>query len=179
MGSLRRDGIAPPTAVLVLACMVLLMIPAVSSLRYLVGGSMGWNTNVNYTVWARGKHFYNGDWLFFVYDRNQMNVLEVNKTNYETCNSDHPLHNWTTGAGRDVVPLNVTRHYYFISGKGFCYGGMKLAVVVHNPPPPPSALPIKAHAAALPRAPRFQILGPALLAAAAALAWDFLPHGFW
>lgn len=54
----------------------------------------------------------------FVYDRNQMNVLEVNETNYESCNSDHPLHNWTTGAGRDVVPLNVTRKYYFLSGKG-------------------------------------------------------------
>jgi len=75
-----------------------------------------------------------------------MNVLEVNKTDYETCNSDHPLHNWTTGAGRDVVPLNVTRHYYFISGKGFCFGGMKLAVRVENLPPPPKAAPEKAGA---------------------------------
>jgi hypothetical protein len=78
----------------------------------------------------------------FVYDRNQMNVLEVNKTDYEACNSDHPLHNWTTGAGRDVVPLNVTRNYYIISGKGFCYGGMKLAVHVENLPPPPTTSPI-------------------------------------
>lgn len=72
-----------------------------------------------------------------------MNVLEVNKTDYESCNSDHPLHSWTTGAGRDVVPLNVTRDYYFISGKGFCYGGMKLAVHVENPPPPPVASPVE------------------------------------
>lgn len=71
-----------------------------------------------------------------------MNILEVNKTDYESCNSDHPLHNWTRGAGRDVVPLNVTRNYYFISGKGFCYGGMKLAVHVENPPPPPTASPL-------------------------------------
>lgn len=78
-----------------------------------------------------------------------MNVLEVNKTDYETCNSDHPLHNWTTGAGRDVVPLNVTRHYYFISGKGFCFGGMKIAVHVENLPPPPKALPIKSFAPSL------------------------------
>ena len=71
-----------------------------------------------------------------------MNILEVNKTDYELCNSDHPLHNWTRGAGRDVVPLNVTRNYYFISGKGFCYGGMKLAVQVANPLPPPTAAPL-------------------------------------
>jgi hypothetical protein len=36
----------------------------------------------------------------------------------------------TTGAGRDVVPLNVTRNYYFISGKGFCRHGMK--IVIHD-----------------------------------------------
>lgn len=75
----------------------------------------------------------------FVYDRNQNDVLEVNKTNYETCNAEHPLHNYTTGAGRDVVPLNVTRDYYFISSKGFCYGGMKLHVHVINLPPPQAA----------------------------------------
>lgn len=85
----------------------------------------------------------------FVYDRNQMNVLEVNKTHYESCNSDHPIHNWTTRAGRDVVPLNVTRQYYFISGKGFCNRGMKLAILVETTPspspspspPPTSSLP--------------------------------------
>jgi len=93
----------------------------------------------------------NGVWhiTVFVYDRNQMNVLEVNKTDYENCNADHPLHNYTTGAGRDVAPLNVTRHYYFISGKGFCYGGMKLAIRVENPPPPPVASPVKASASTL------------------------------
>lgn len=127
-------------AVLVFAMVV--MVPEVSATRWTVGSNMGWTSNVNYTIWAQGKHFYNGDWLFFVYDRNQMNILEVNKTDYELCNSDHPLHNWTRGAGRDVVPLNVTRNYYFISGKGFCYGGMKLAVHVENPPPPPTASPL-------------------------------------
>ncbi|GFS32457.1 early nodulin-like protein 16 [Actinidia rufa] len=83
MERLRR-GIATPVAVVVLACAVLVMIPQVLSVRYIVGSGMGgWNTNVNYTIWAQDKHFYNGDWLFFVYDRNQMNVLEVNKTDYE------------------------------------------------------------------------------------------------
>lgn len=143
----RVDG----GVLLVAAALVVLLaaVPEVSATRWTVGGNMGWTTNVNYTIWAQGKHFYYDDWLFFVYDRNQMNVLEVNKTDYENCNSDHPLHNFTTGAGRDVVHLNVTRPYYFISGKGFCYGGMKLAIHVEHLPPPPSASHLNEKSSAL------------------------------
>ncbi|CAO2820566.1 unnamed protein product [Amaranthus hypochondriacus] len=129
------------------SALVMVMVPQVFGKRYIVGGNKGWSPNVNYTVWASDKHFYFGDWLFFVYDRNQNNVLEVNKTNYENCNTDHPLKNWTTGAGRDVVPLNETRHRYFVSGGGFCFGGMKLSVRTEKPPPPPKSAPIKNAAA--------------------------------
>ncbi|CAO2816334.1 unnamed protein product [Amaranthus hypochondriacus] len=115
--------------------------------RYIIGGNQGWSPNVNYTVWVKDKHFYFGDWLYFVYDRNQHSVLEVNKTNFELCNTDHPMKNWTTGAGRDVVPLNETRHRYFVSGNGACYGGMKLSVRTEKPPPPPKAAPVKNAAA--------------------------------
>nr|GMD01083.1 chorismate mutase 1, chloroplastic [Ipomoea batatas] len=112
------------------------------------------------------------DLELFVYDRNQMNVLEVNKTDYESCNADHPLHNWTTGAGRDVVPLNVTKTYYIISGKGFCYGGMKVAVTVEKLPPPPKAAPVKSGSPGLLSSFSFrgQIVVPALFAIAA--AWE-------
>lgn len=113
----------------------------------------------------------------FVYDRNQMNVLEVNETNYESCNSDHPLHNWTTGAGRDVVPLNVTRKYYFLSGKGFCYSGMKIAINVENPPPPPSASPIKESNDSPSSNYRGQIVVPAVFAIAA--VWDSFLRLYW
>lgn len=116
-----------------------------------------------------------GGGAVFVYDRNQMNVLEVNKTDYEKCNSDHPVHNWTTGAGRDVVPLNVTRHYYFISGKGFCFSGMKLAIRVHNPPPPPMLAPEKSHS--VPTSSIYtasHLLLPPLLAIGA--IWETLLH---
>ncbi|GLU11007.1 hypothetical protein SLE2022_277800 [Rubroshorea leprosula] len=155
-------------AVAVLACAMAVMMSEVEATKFTVGGNMGWGTNVNYTIWAQDKHFYNGDWLFFVYDRNQMNVLEVNKTDYESCNTDHPLQNWTRGAGRDVVPLNVTRHYYIVSGKGFCYSGMKLSVRVENPPPPPTASPITS---ASPNSIyRGQIVLPAVFAIGA--LWD-------
>ncbi|XP_022740900.1 lamin-like protein [Durio zibethinus] len=153
-----------------MAFALVMVVPRADATRFIVGANMGWTTNVNYTIWAQGKHFYNGDWLFFVYDRNQMNVLEVNKTDYESCNSDHPLHNWTTGAGRDVVPLNVTRHYYFISGKGFCFGGMKLAVLVENPPPPPTSSPLNEKSGSPSSIYRGQIVLPAVFAIGA--LWD-------
>ncbi|XP_015583134.1 lamin-like protein [Ricinus communis] len=171
----RGCGFVSPLVMMVVAVVLMVaMAPEVSATRWTVGANMGWNTNVNYTIWAKDKHFYNGDWLFFVYDRNQMNVLEVNKTDYETCNSDHPLHNWTTGAGRDVVPLNVTRNYYFISGKGFCFGGMKVAIHVENPPPPPTASPLNEKSASPCSTLRGQYVIPAVLAIGA--LWDAFVH---
>ncbi|XP_068303642.1 early nodulin-like protein 17 [Pyrus communis] len=160
-------------AVVVLLCLVVVVeLPEASATRFMVGGKMGWNSNVNYTIWAQDKHFYNGDWLFFVYDRNQMDVLEVNQTNYVSCNAEHPVHNWTTGAGRDVVPLKVTRHYYFISSKGFCYGGMKIAVKVENMPPPPKASPVKSKSSVLTPTFRSQFVLPVVFAIGA--MWDTL-----
>ncbi|XP_028780448.1 lamin-like protein [Neltuma alba] len=164
MGNLKKS-----LGLFLVVCAVLVMLPEASATRWTVGGKMGWSPNVNYTIWARGKHFYNGDWLFFVYDRNQQSVLEVNKTNYETCNTDHPLHNYTTGAGRDVAPLNVTRDYYFVSGNGFCYGGMKVHIHVEKPPPPPMASPEKAASSTLSSSGHVLLLP---LAFAIGVAWD-------
>lgn len=174
-----RSAIRSPTLVVLLglASVLVVMVPQVSGRRILVGGSKGWTTNVNYTEWAKTQHFYLGDWLYFVYDRNQMNVLEVNGTDYETCNSDQPLVNWTRGAGRDVVPLNQTRTYYFISGKGFCFSGMKLAVNVQKPPPPPLEAPSKDKNAALRLSYRSHLVLP--LAFAVGAVWDSLLQVMW
>ncbi|XP_004232193.1 early nodulin-like protein 17 [Solanum lycopersicum] len=170
MEAVRRRSFGWPTMAVVLTCALLVMLPQVYSIRYIVGSRFGWTNSVNYTNWAKDKHFYNGDWLFFVYDRNQMNVLELNKTDYESCNTDHPLHNWTTGAGRDVVPLNVTKTYYFASGKGYCYGGMKVAIHVEKAPPPPKAAPVRSSSTNLLNSFKAQIMIPALFATAA--VWD-------
>ncbi|KAJ9562240.1 hypothetical protein OSB04_007400 [Centaurea solstitialis] len=107
----------------------------------------------------------------FVYDRNQQDILEVNKTNYETCNAEHPVHNYTTGAGRDVVALNVTKDRYFMSSKGSCYGGMKLHVHLTPLPPPPRASPVKSHASRF-GGLRSQLMIPTVLAVSA--IWDSL-----
>ncbi|CAH8355375.1 unnamed protein product [Eruca vesicaria subsp. sativa] len=136
--------IALMAAAVVLAFLAAAPVTEVAAKKWTVGDNKFWNPNVNYTVWAQDKHFYLDDWLYFVYERNQFNVIEVNETNYISCNSDNPIANWSRGSGRDVVHLNVTRHYYLISGNsGGCYSGMKLSVLVEKPPlPPPASAPI-------------------------------------
>lgn len=48
---------------LLLAFTVLLMLPEASATKFTVGNNQFWNPNINYTEWAKGKHFYLGDWL--------------------------------------------------------------------------------------------------------------------
>ncbi|XP_043705062.1 lamin-like protein [Telopea speciosissima] len=109
--------------------------------RIMVGGAQMWNPNVNYTKWSANQHFYVGYWLYFVYDKRYYSVLEVNKTGYERCSTDHLIGNFTGGAGRDVVLLNESRPYYFITGGGYCWNGMKLSVLVEENPPVPALAP--------------------------------------
>ncbi|KAG8366932.1 hypothetical protein BUALT_Bualt16G0019400 [Buddleja alternifolia] len=132
MQGLRRN-IGFPVVAVVLLMFTAVMLPEVAATRYIVGGNKGWTTNVNYSIWARSKHFYKGDWLFFVSTNwKRTDVFEVRKKDYDKCNSNHPIHKLSKGYGRDVVPLNVTKTYYFISGRGFCYGGMKVAIQVKS-----------------------------------------------
>ena len=57
------EGLRRATIMAVLVLAVLMCAEEVSGTRWTVGGNKGWTTNVNYTIWAQDKHFYNGDWL--------------------------------------------------------------------------------------------------------------------
>lgn len=50
-------------AAVVLAYVVVMPVPGVTAKKYTVGDNKFWNPNINYTIWAQGKHFYLGDWL--------------------------------------------------------------------------------------------------------------------
>lgn len=50
-------------AAVVLAFLVAMPVPEVTAKKYTVGDNKFWNPNINYTIWAQGKHFYLGDWL--------------------------------------------------------------------------------------------------------------------
>ncbi|XP_057769608.1 early nodulin-like protein 19 [Salvia miltiorrhiza] len=105
-----------------------------------VGDKAGWTPDVNYTHWAAHRHFFVGDWLYFVFDKRYYNVLEVKKANYERCDDGEFMKNVTRG-GRDVYNLTEARSYYFLSSGGYCFHGMKLSIHVRRSPPPPPPSP--------------------------------------
>ncbi|KAF3444810.1 hypothetical protein FNV43_RR14503 [Rhamnella rubrinervis] len=113
-----------------------------------VGGPKGWNQNVNYTEWSALQNVYVGDWLYFVFDKRYYSVLGVNKTSFENCNSQGFMKNITRG-GRDVYQVTESRPYYFMSGGGYCFHGMRLAVFVQQLPPTPAPAPAPQQAAAI------------------------------
>ncbi|XP_050214027.1 early nodulin-like protein 20 [Mercurialis annua] len=104
------------------------------------GGKYTWRPNTNFTEWATHQQFYVGDWLYFGFNKSVYNVLEVNKTSYDKCVDKDFITNITRG-GRDVFNLTNAKPYYFLSGRGYCAKGMKLAVNVQFAPPDPVPLP--------------------------------------
>ncbi|KAM6576744.1 hypothetical protein CsatB_028581 [Cannabis sativa] len=111
-----------------------------AELHYVGGGKSNWAPNINFSHWSSQQTFHLGDWLYFGYNKYQFNVLEVNETSYEKCIEKDFIKNITKG-GRDVFQLTEPKTYYFLSGGGYCFGGMKVAIdVVHSGPPPTPAL---------------------------------------
>ncbi|KAI9402095.1 hypothetical protein POPTR_001G219800v4 [Populus trichocarpa] len=106
------------------------------------GGKYTWAPNMNFTAWAMHEEFYVGDWLYFGFDKTRYSVLEVNKINYNNCNDKNCIANITRG-GRDVFNLTEARPYYFLSGRGYCFKGMKVAVHAQYPPPDPAPLVVR------------------------------------
>ncbi|KAL2321493.1 hypothetical protein Fmac_025872 [Flemingia macrophylla] len=120
------------------ACGVLLLLSAVATATdHIVGANRGWNPGINYTLWANNHTFYVGDLISFRYQRNQYNVFEVNQTGYDNCTTEGAVGNWSSG--KDFIPLNKAKRYYFICGNGQCFSGMKVSVLVHPLPSPPTS----------------------------------------
>ncbi|BAT98643.1 hypothetical protein LR48_Vigan406s004100 [Vigna angularis] len=121
-----------------LRCALLLLISAVATATdHIVGANRGWNPGLNYTLWANNHTFYVGDLISFRYQKNQYNVFEVNQTGYDNCTTEGAVGNWSSG--KDFIPLNKAKRYYFICGNGQCFSGMKVSVIVHPLPPPPTS----------------------------------------
>nr|KYP73216.1 Lamin-like protein [Cajanus cajan] len=113
-----------------------------SELHYVGGDKFSWVPKVNLTEWSSHEHFHLNDWLYFGYDRDMYNVLEVNETSYANCITTGFIKNVSTGAGRDVFQLTEFKTFYFLSGGGYCSDGMKVAIKVTEgvaaPTPAPS-----------------------------------------
>ncbi|KAJ6964019.1 hypothetical protein NC652_002333 [Populus alba x Populus x berolinensis] len=101
------------------------------------GGKYTWAPNMNFTAWAMHEEFY----ADFGFDKTRYSVLEVNRINYNNCNDKNCIANITRG-GRDVFNLIEARPYYFLSGRGYCFKGMKVVVHAQYPPPDPAPLAV-------------------------------------
>jgi hypothetical protein len=78
----------------------------------------------------------------FNYDT-KYSVEVVNETEYNTCNSSHPLANYTGGS--TVITLSKPGEMYFICPTpGLCVQGMKLAVNVVSNGGTPRSMPATA-----------------------------------
>ncbi|KAM7253789.1 hypothetical protein ACFE04_031471 [Oxalis oulophora] len=122
-------------AQLTLSCFIVILISAFTTTTatdHIVGANRGWNPGINYTLWANNHTFYVGDLISFRYNKQQYNVFEVNQTGYDNCTTDGATGNWTSG--KDFIPLNKAKRYYFIGGNGQCFNGMKVTVLVHPLP---------------------------------------------
>ncbi|XP_042420147.1 mavicyanin-like [Zingiber officinale] len=107
-----------------------------------VGDALGWTImgSPNYTAWATSKTFHVGDTIVFSYAKSFHNVVEVNKTNYNACNSSSPIATYATG--NDSITIKHKGHYYFICGfPGHCDAGQRVDIKVSklsSPSPSPS-----------------------------------------
>ncbi|KAB5521014.1 hypothetical protein DKX38_025333 [Salix brachista] len=104
----------------------------VFSFEYQIGGNEGWvvppaNDTGIYNDWASENRFQVGDTVRFRYKKDS--VMEVSVEDYKKCNSSHP--NFFSNTGNDVVHLNRSGSFYFMSGvSGHCEKGQRMIVTV-------------------------------------------------
>ncbi|TYH16321.1 hypothetical protein ES288_A05G108100v1 [Gossypium darwinii] len=96
-----------------------------SVLHRVGGGRYSWKPNVNFTGWAIHEY------VNFGFNKQSYSVLQVNETSYPNCIEENFINNITKG-GRDVFNLTMPKLYYFISGRGYCFKRMKVAIFVQN-----------------------------------------------
>ncbi|GLJ11998.1 hypothetical protein SUGI_0181730 [Cryptomeria japonica] len=130
-------------AMLVLGVSMAVALHCAAAATYTVGGTTGWTVpsgNTLYTSWASSNTFKVGDSLVFNFATNAHDVRQVNKINYDSCNSTDALHTYATGPA--TVNLTASgRRYYICSYPGHCSGGQKLAITV-SATYPRSSLPL-------------------------------------
>ncbi|KAK9086730.1 hypothetical protein Syun_029124 [Stephania yunnanensis] len=86
--------------------------------------------DVDYNEWASSQSFHPGDTLVFEYHAQSHNVMQVNPSDFKSCNSTAPPFAIYT-SGNDVVTFKMVGNYYFICGApGHCEAGQKVEIKV-------------------------------------------------
>ncbi|KAL1191887.1 Mavicyanin [Cardamine amara subsp. amara] len=103
---------------------------------YKVGDSRGWSVYNSYYYyrWSEPKEFYVGDNLFFQYNKDLNDVIEISdELEFRSCEPTSRVAEYKTG--HDLIKLTKPGVHYFISLKtGLCQAGLKLKVTVRPLP---------------------------------------------
>ncbi|MBA0652978.1 hypothetical protein Goklo_020190 [Gossypium klotzschianum] len=152
-----------------------------------VGNSTGWTSlgNIDYLKWASTKNFHAGDSLFFEYNPQFHNVMQVTHDNFQSCNGTSAIASYTSGS--DSVTLKRPGHFYFLCGvPGHCQAGQKVDVLVKSSSKAPIARPSPSTLGSSPTNPPSEMLGapgPAqssalsLISTKNSLAWSLVAVG--
>ncbi|KAK1282369.1 hypothetical protein QJS10_CPB22g01106 [Acorus calamus] len=115
-----------------------------------VGGSTGWmipSDSTTYTNWAAGQTFRVGDSLRFTFPTGSHNVMEVSKSDYDSCTTTAPI-GGTKATSPAILSLSTAGMHYYICGfPQHCSSGQKLSINVLSSTsssvqsPPPSTTP--------------------------------------
>ncbi|GLJ11997.1 hypothetical protein SUGI_0181700 [Cryptomeria japonica] len=118
---------------LVLGVSMAVALHCAAAATHTVGGTSGWiiptTNSLLYTSWAANNTFKVGDTLVFNFAANAHNVLQVTKTNYDSCTATSPLKTYSTSPA--TVNLTESGPQYYICGyPGHCTGGQNLTITV-------------------------------------------------
>ncbi|KAJ1268907.1 hypothetical protein BS78_07G169300 [Paspalum vaginatum] len=117
------------SALIALLVVVVSCAAAASATQFTVGDSQGWTIGPDYSTWASGKTFATGDTLLFNFATGAHDVVEVSKSDYDSCSTSNAMNTIQNGPAT-VTLSNDGTHYYICGFPGHCGQGMKLAVDV-------------------------------------------------
>ncbi|XP_073133016.1 stellacyanin-like [Henckelia pumila] len=128
-------------AFLIAVIVATVLVASTLATDYMVGDNDGWKLGVDYTAWAKGKTFYVGDTLMFMYKEGAHNVQKVNGSDFKQCKSTNSSNLPLTG-GNNVIPLKSPGKKWYICGIGeHCSKGMQFAITVSVQGPAPTPTP--------------------------------------
>lgn len=122
-----------------------MMQDATAQTVHVVGDDMGWiipsNGAAAYTNWAAGKTFSVGDTLVFNFTTDRHDVLQVEKTSFDGCNSQNAIGNAIMTGPANMTLDSIGEHYYICTFGMHCLNGQKLAITVSSGTGTPEANP--------------------------------------
>ncbi|KAJ7560944.1 hypothetical protein O6H91_03G007100 [Diphasiastrum complanatum] len=137
----RRQGSGSAKDAAAITLTLLAFAQCVMAATHTVGGTSGWNLNVDFQTWAAQESFKVGDTLLFSYSPELHSVFQVSEADYKACTLFPAIKNYQSGS--DSILLTEAITYYFVCGTpGHCTTGMAVAIPVSGGSGAPAPSPV-------------------------------------